>query len=277
MTKQVIIQADPARYFSQPSLPQHRLYEALRAYFMDHENAATVAARFGYQPASLYVLANRWKTGQMIPFFSPQRPGPKSQPKKDAVRDQVFDLRKKNHSVYDIHRLLKEQAHPLSVRAIWEILKEAGFARLPRRLDEERPKDTLVPIPAAMADRKAFGLSPSKSFKTQAGGLFLFLPFLVDLGIAQIIQKVDYPGTAAIPALQYFLSLLSLKLLGRERISHVMDLVHDPGAALWCGLNVLPKTTALTTYSYRIQRAKNLAFLKLWTSALTGTDPVVLS
>jgi len=57
-----------------------------------------------------------------------------------------------------------------------------------------------------------------------------------------------------IPAAQYLLSLLALKLVGRERISHVMDLVHDPGAALFAGLNVLPKVTALTTYSYRARR-----------------------
>jgi hypothetical protein len=33
-----------------------------------------------------------------------------------------------------------------------------------------------------------------------------------------------------------------LKLIGRERKSHVMDLVFDEGAALAVGLNVLPKT-----------------------------------
>lgn len=65
-----------------------------------------------------------------------------------------------------------------------------------------------------------------------------------------------------IPPLQYLLSLVALKLVGRERISHVMDLAHDPGAALFAGLNALPKTTALTTYSYRIQRAHNEKLLQ---------------
>jgi hypothetical protein len=46
-----------------------------------------------------------------------------------------------------------------------------------------------------------------------------------------------------IPALQSFLSLLSLKLTGKERISHVMDVCADPGFALFAGINVLPKTT----------------------------------
>lgn len=259
------------RFFTHPTLPSHRLYESLRAYFVEQQSAKKVAKRFGYHPGTLYVLASRMRAGSLPPFFIQyqQRPGPKRQPKKDAVRDTVIELRKKNHSVYDIHRILREKGHIISVRAIWEILKEAGFARLPRRLDEERP-DWPRTITAAYADRRDFGLKP-KEFKTQVGGLFLFLPFLAELKIDRIIEKAGYPSTQAIPALQYFLSLLSLKLLSRERISHVMDLVHDPGAALWCGLNVLPKTTALTTYSYRIRRSQNLTFLKLWNRALLKT------
>ncbi len=41
-----------------------------------------------------------------------------------------------------------------------------------------------------------------------------------------------------------------------RRVSHVHDLAADPGAALFAGLTALPKTTALTTYSYRLQHAK---------------------
>ena len=55
-----------------------------------------------------------------------------------------------------------------------------------------------------------------------------------------------------IPALQALLSLLALKLCSRERKSHVMDLVFDPGLALFAGLNVAPKTTYLSTYSDRV-------------------------
>jgi transposase len=263
---------NPSLYFLSPSLPAHKLYEALRAYFLEKQPASQVAKRFGYQLNTLYVLASRWRTGQLPPFFTAQRPGPKHQPKKEPVHNLVVDLRKKNHSVYDIHRILREEGCSLSVRAIWEILKDAGFSRLPRRLDEERPEQS-HPLAAPYADRRVFSLAP-KEFKTQAGGLFLFLPLLIDLKIDHIVQQSGYPSTQAIPALHYFLSLLSLKLLSRERISHVMDLVHDPGAALWCGLNVLPKTTALTTYSYRFRRSHNLTFLTLWNQALVRTGLV---
>ncbi|HLD21036.1 MAG TPA: transposase, partial [Patescibacteria group bacterium] len=70
-------------------------------------------------------------------------------------------------------------------------------------------------------------------------------------------------GSQAIPAQSYLLSLLALKLLGTERYAHVADHAFDPGLGLFAGLNVLPKCTALSTYSYsldeehllRLQRA----------------------
>jgi hypothetical protein len=48
-------------------------------------------------------------------------------------------LRKRNYSVYEISRALKEQGTPLSATAVREVLAADGFAPLPVRLDEERP------------------------------------------------------------------------------------------------------------------------------------------
>ena len=53
-----------------------------------------------------------------------------------------------------------------------------------------------------------------------------------------------------VPPTQALLSLLALKLSSTERKSHVMDLVFDDGIALFAGLNALPKTTYLATYSH---------------------------
>ena len=39
-----------------------------------------------------------------------------------------------------------------------------------------------------------------------------------------------------------------------RRISHISDLCTDEGAGLWAGLNVLPRTTYATDYSYRTDR-----------------------
>ena len=57
------------------------------------------------------------------------------------------------------------------------------------------------------------------------------------------------------------LSLLALKLTSTRRVSHVYDIAADPGAALFAALTALPKATALTTYSYRLEHTKQAAFL----------------
>jgi hypothetical protein len=62
------------------------------------------------------------------------------------------------------------------------------------------------------------------------------------------------PESKAIPAMSYFLSILALKLLGTERYAHVGDHSFDPGLGLFTGLNVLPKCTALSTYSYSLDQ-----------------------
>lgn len=243
------------------------MYEALRAYFVDQHPAHAAARQFGYSPGSFYVLCTQFRQHQLPPFFRASKRGPKRQPKKDPVRDLVVALRKRTHSIYDIRDALRAQGRALSPRSIWEILREAGFARLPRRLDEERP-DRARPEAAPRANRRAFGLAAGDSFPTEVGGVFLFVPRLVELGFDRVVEAARYPGTRALPARQSILSLLALKLLGRKRVSHVMDLAHDRGLGVFAGLNAVPKTTALIDYSYRTQRGHNLARLRLMVQAL---------
>src|SRR5215472_6694426 len=152
------------------------------------------AERFGYSHGSFRVLCHHFRRSQPD-FFRDLKPGPRSQPKKDAVRQLILVMRKQNLSVYDIERSLKDNGTPLSVTAIWEILHEEGFARLPRRQDEERP-DSLRPSAAAVADRREFSLLPRT---TQFGGRFLFLPFLARCGFPELVKKAGYPGTKMIP------------------------------------------------------------------------------
>ena len=155
---------------------------------------------------------------------------------------------------------------PLSDTAIWDILCQEGFARLPRRLDAERPQ-TLKPQAAAVADRREFSLAPTR-FTTPLGGLFLFLPWLVKCDWADLVAQAGFPGSQMIPALQALLATLALKLCSRERKSHVMDLVFDPGIALFAGLNAVPKTTYLATYSHRIGPQMIAAFRAAWLQQL---------
>jgi len=61
---------------------------------------------------------------------------------------------------------------------------------------------------------------------------------------------------------------MTLKLSGRRRRSHVQNVVHDPALGLFCGLNALPKTWHLKTYSYRTTRAQQVAFFEALQSRL---------
>jgi len=255
------------RFFLEPQSTAQRQYEALRAYFVQNLPSHEVAHLFGYTPGAFRVLCCQFRR-QPFDFFRPRRPGPQSQPKTAAARPLIIALRKQNHSVYDIERALKGQGAPLSDTAIWEVLRQEGFARLPRRADDERP-DHLKPEAAAVADRRAFALVPGR-FTTQLGGLFLFLPWLVDCDWLRLVRQAKFPGTKMIPAAQALLSMLALKLCSRERKSHVMDLVFDPGLALFAGLNVAPKTTYLSTYSHRVGPKMTESLRAGWLKILRG-------
>jgi hypothetical protein len=54
-----------------------------------------------------------------------------------------------------------------------------------------------------------------------------------------------------VPATSALLSLLALKWLDKERRSHISDFNFDEALGLFAGLNILPKTTFATDYSYR--------------------------
>jgi hypothetical protein len=151
-----------------------------------------VARRFSYTRGAFRVLCCQFRRHH-FDFFCVRKPGPKTQPKTNAARPLILALRKQNHSVYDIERALKTQGVPLSDTAIWEVLRQEGFARLPRRADEERP-DQPKPEAAAVADRRQFTLVPGR-FTTQLGGLFLFLPWLVDCDWPRLVEQAQFPGT----------------------------------------------------------------------------------
>ncbi len=92
------------------------------------------------------------------------------------------------------------------------------------------------------------------SVQTAHAGLFLLLPELIALDLPGLVKAAGWPSTSQLDALHSVLSLLTLKLSGRRRRSHVANVVHDPALGLFCRLNVLPKTWHLKTYSYRTTR-----------------------
>lgn len=260
---------DCRRYFLEPQEARQRQYEALRAYFVENLPSAEVAKRFGYTPGSFRVLCHAFRRTAQPDFFSPPPAGGRRPSSRMAqARDQAVALRKQNHSVYEISETLKEGGFDLSPTAIRQILREEGFAPLPRRLDEERPSKP-GPEAEAVADAPAFGLTET-SFDTVCGGLFLFVPDLVRLGLEGVATKAGLPGSKMIPRGHALRSSLALKLWSIERKSHVMALVADPGLALFAGLNAIPKKSYLSEYSHGIDHARTVRLLAAWQDVLSG-------
>jgi hypothetical protein len=248
-TKDGLTDMEAAQFFAAPEVVPQRQYEALRAFFLEGLPSAEVARRFGYSPGSFRVLGHHFRhdADKRNAFFAVPRPGPNQAPVRDLVRERAVALRKHYLSVYDIQRELAAAGHAISVHSLTILLREEGFSRLPRRRDDERP-DVVRPEAAAIADVRALDLQP-RTFRTRLGGLFIFVPLMRALRLDDVVRQAKLPGSAMIPAEQAVRTLLALKLVGKERKSHVMDLVADEGIALFAGLNVVPKRSYLAAYS----------------------------
>ena len=263
-TRNQITQSPETDFFLSPENAAHRQYEALRCYFVENVPSQEAARRFNYSPGAFRVLCHEFRhdPAKRAGFFQPVQRGPQKAPARDRVRQLAVAMRKKNLSVYDIQRDLANAGHTISINALTVLLREEGFARLPRCGDEERPA-TLKAEAAAVADVRELSASP-RSFRTQAGGLFFFVPLMRNLDLRQMLRGLDLPGSNMIPAEQAVRTLLALKLIGKERKSHVMDLVFDEGIALFAGLNVVPKRSYLAAYSSSIGQDTNLALMAAW-------------
>jgi len=252
------------RCFLQPANAAHRRYEALRAFLVEGLSSEQAARRFGYSPGSFRVLVHHFRRDPGRPFFLPdQSPGLR---RPETRRQRILALRKQNLSIYDISRALAHEGESLTPAAIADLLAAEGFARLPRRRDDQRPVEAR-PVRADVADARQLDLSV-RTFRTRFGGLFLFLPDLIGCGLDGILRRCGFPGSEMIPAGCALRSLLALKLFGNARHSHVMSHVLDEGLALFAGLNVIPKRSFLTEYSCRIDPDAHVQLMAAWLDAV---------
>jgi transposase-like protein len=264
---------------ARPAQINQRRYEAVRAYLLEGAPLAEAAARFGYSPSSLASLVRDFRAGKLTLFAEPGKPGRKSAPKKDAARGRVIELRRQGLSVHEISARLAAEASPLNRTGVGQILAEEGFGRLLRHPEPEASispatagRDTRLPR-ARVIDFASFPAATA----TRLAGLLLAVPDLVALDLPVLARKAGYPGTRVIPAVSWLLSLLALKLTATRRVSHVDDLLDDPASALFAGLAILPKKSALTEYSYRLSQDHQRNFLaaldaKLIAAGLAGAD-----
>lgn len=254
---------DPKAYFLNMTTPTHKRYEALRAFYYEGVSAKEAALKFGYTQQYFKKVRNEF-TQQLRnginPFFSIQKTGPKKRATNTKTIDLITSYRKQNYSINDIKVALDAEGIKISIDTIDHILKDEGFAPLPKRTRQERLS---VAIPPKIDAPKSTSFEvQEEDFNTEIGaGPLVFLPLLEELGIIEAIKSSGFPETSEISDVQTVLSFLALKLMGGLRWSHDTKWNFDRALGLFSGLNVLPKATTLSTYSYRITRDQNRKLL----------------
>jgi hypothetical protein len=244
---------DPINYFRHPQDPGQRQYEALRASFLERLSARGVAERFAMSPGYVHVLRHRFQRGLVrFTFRAAEIPGAR-RGTPAASRARIIELRReRNLSAGQIAEIVEDEGTDISVRTVERILTQAGFPKLPRRtrllIGETRARTTVPEVSHRLATAEMTGMSVASDL----AGIFAFVPFIELLGLPALVSAGRLPGSKSIPALQYFLSFLALKLAGTERLSHTNDHNFDAGLGLFAGLNVLPKCTAMSTYAYSL-------------------------
>jgi len=192
-------------------------------------------------------------------FFVQRLLGRPENGEKNTIRNIVVKLRKKNFSVEDIKISLDAVGHQVSENTIYLIIKNEGFARLPKRSKQNKRQLENVKIEALKSE--AINFMPEK-FKTTSGALLCFLPIIREYGIDEIIQSSAYPWTRNLSRIESILSFIALKLSDIRRYSADDVWCMDRGSGLFAGLNVLPKATWFSSYSDRITSRMNIDFLK---------------
>jgi len=266
-------QVSDTDWFTAPEQVNQRRYEALRAFFVEGLTHAQAADRFGYTRWGMVNLVREHRAGRLDLFAPPRKPGPAPgvAPAKDRARGRVIELRRDGLSTYEISRRLASEDTPLNRTGVAEILAEEGFGRLLRHPEPEASINPGTPGRDTRLSRTAqldLTTWPTR-VETGKAGLLLLLPDLLALDLPGLVRKAGYPGTRVVPATSWLLSLLALKLTRTRRVSHVDDLLlSDPAAALFAGLSVLPKKSALTSYSYRTSHDHQRSFLAALDSSM---------
>ena len=274
-------------FFGRPALPRHRRYEMLRAWFVEGVAAGEIAARFGVSEQTVRSQVRDFKracdAGTPPDFFVEPAPGPKTGRKKPVVQGDIVRLRARGYASTDIHEALALAERPVSLSLIDQVLRAEGLSGLGKRSkkDRERIKAEIAsgripgltgespaaPETPVVADARELSLEEGRTLYSRVAGVFLLVPLLVQAGLNEMAARAQMAGTKMIPAVSYVLSLLALKLLDKERKSHISDWNFDEALGWFAGLNVMPKTTAATDYGYRLVRDEPGLLLAQWVRA----------
>jgi len=262
----IVWDMNPKEFFDSPKNIIHKQYEALRVFFTGECSAQEAADRFGYTVSSFYSLTRDFKKKieQDDPaklFFISRKAGRKPQDSTGEINQIIIGLRKKYLSVLEIKAVLDIHGYQVSERYVYNIIRQDGFERLPRRnlSTRERVTSTIK----YKAPRSAILDYTPETFSSQNTlGILCLLPYIQMYGIDRLIEDSQYPQTETINKLSSVLCFIALKLSNTRRYTADDAWCMDRGLGLFAGLNVLPKSGWYTSYSNRITRKINREFLK---------------
>jgi len=172
----------------------------------------------------------------------------------------------------EIREALKNEGTRIGERTIERILFDEGFAKLPRRTRKEKGLTVRGTFTPPKTKRLEFSNLKNGSFPCKVGGLFLLIPYMLKIGLNDLVAQSDFPETDQLTKLNSIYSMLALKLVGQERLSQISNYSFDQGFGLFAGLNVLPKSTMISTYSYQIDRQMVMGFQTQFISHLNKMD-----
>lgn len=263
---------NPIEYFQSPKEPAQKRYEALRAYFLESLTQKEASKRAGYSISTFQSLVSNFQNGKVEFFLKPQY-GPNRRQASDFIHDRIVSLRKSGHSVYEIKDVLSKEEFSTSIQTINRIIKDEGFTKLPRRTGEElgiTKKNMLLPPISTAIDIDQI---ESYRFECQVGGIYYFIPYILQTGLYELISSAPFPETSKLSKINSIFSILALKLIGHERLSKISSYNHDTGFGFFAGLNVPPKTTATSTYSYMVDKETIQSFMKEFISQMRTKYP----
>ena len=195
-------------------------------------------------------------------FFITRLHGRNPDENKANLKGKIIGLRKQNYSILDIKSVLHTEGNMVSHDYIDRVLVAEGFARLPKRTQIERKRSSSKIIKAPRSQTIDWEIDNDQVFHSERGiGVLPFLPLLARLGVDKWIEFASYPETSELNRVQSVLSFIALKLSGHDIFSQDDLWAMDRGFGLFGGLNVLPKDSALSSYSYRTDRQMNRRFL----------------
>ena len=243
------------KFFTRPKTIAQRQYETLRKIIVDEAPVSTVAKQYGYSINTIYSLIYNLRL-KKLSFFQDAKYGPKERQTPSNIRKMIINYRNENLSAKDICNKLSNIGYKCSKSTVARILTDVNVPKLKRRKFSECGKTLKNAHISARSTPLDFNKLEPFNYDTPIAGVFFFLPYILKSGIIKILKNCGLPKSSAINAEQACLSMLLLKLIGSKRLSHIGAYDHEPGLGIFAGLNYLPKTTYITTYSCRTSEEK---------------------